>query len=150
MLNSEQTLSNKRRKLEDSELDSGDDEGRGDRAKRDSDGEEDIPERTAVITDIAIGHHPGPLPSDGEVCSLTKIHQGYQVLSKVSFTYFNFLIVLESIQRHLRWKGLSLLPPITIPLPRVHRLFLLLLPLTTRSVGASLQKTIPKFSLMLE
>lgn len=64
--------SKKRRRLDDSELDSGDDEGREERSKNgleeeEGDEEQDVPERTAVVTDIAIGRHPGPLPSDGEV-----------------------------------------------------------------------------------
>ena len=63
-----QSRSNKRRKLDDSELDSGDDEGRGDRVKDDLDRDDGVPERTAVITDIGIGRHPGPISSDGEVC----------------------------------------------------------------------------------
>ncbi|KAL9130594.1 MAG: hypothetical protein Q9217_001254 [Psora testacea] len=61
------SVSNKRRKLDDAELDSGDDEGRYDRVRGDIDEDEGTPERTAVVTDIAIGHHPGPLPSDGEL-----------------------------------------------------------------------------------
>ena len=27
-----------------------------------------VAERTAIVTEISIGRHPGPLPSDGEVC----------------------------------------------------------------------------------
>ncbi|KAL9103787.1 MAG: hypothetical protein Q9163_001196 [Psora crenata] len=59
--------SNKRRRLDDAQLDSADDEGRYDRMRVDSDEKEGTPERTAVVTDIAIGRHPGPLPSDGEL-----------------------------------------------------------------------------------
>ena len=59
--------SSKRRRLDDAELDSGDDERRYDRARSNNDEKERTPEQTAVITDIAIGRHPGPLPSDGEV-----------------------------------------------------------------------------------
>ena len=74
-LDSRETHSNKRRRLDDSELDSGDDEGREDRLRdgleeEEEEEEEDVPERTAVVTDIAIGRHPGPLPSDGEVRNL--------------------------------------------------------------------------------
>ena len=58
---------NKRRRLDGSELDSLDDEEREDRLKDNLDNEEDVPERTAIITDLTIGRHPGPLPSDGEV-----------------------------------------------------------------------------------
>lgn len=65
-----ESIGHKRRKLDDAELDSGDDEGRYDRVRGDADEEERTPERTAVVTDISIGRHPGPLPSDGEVHSL--------------------------------------------------------------------------------
>lgn len=67
---STESASNKRRKLNDAELDSGDDEGRIDRVK---DGtnvhgkEQETYDRLANILDISIGRHPVPQPSDGEV-----------------------------------------------------------------------------------
>lgn len=67
---STESVSNKRRKLNDAELDSGDDEGRLNRAK---DGinvyskEQETYDRLANILDISIGRHPVPQPSDGEV-----------------------------------------------------------------------------------
>ncbi|KAG8533393.1 uncharacterized protein KY384_002176 [Bacidia gigantensis] len=66
----DENRSSKRRKLDDSELDSGDDEGRRDRLKELVDEEDDAPERTAIITDISIGRHHGPSPSDGELYML--------------------------------------------------------------------------------
>ena len=58
----------KKRKLDDSELGSGDDDDRNDRSKEDiSDDEREIAEKTAVVQQVAIAKHPGPLPSDGEV-----------------------------------------------------------------------------------
>jgi len=68
-----ESASNKRQKLDDSELDSGDDESRCYRAKGDDSGhEKDINEASdheAQIIDVSIGRHPGPRPSDGEVRS---------------------------------------------------------------------------------
>lgn len=67
---STESVSNKRRKLDDAELDSGDDEGRLDRVKDGINGhrkEEETYDRLANILDISIGRHPVPQPSDGEV-----------------------------------------------------------------------------------
>ena len=90
-----QSQSNKRRKLDDSELDSGDDEGREDRVRDALDEDDDAPERTAVITDITIGRHPGPLPSDGEVCSLSETYHLPLSLSRSSSICYNFPTTLE-------------------------------------------------------
>ena len=58
----------KRRKLDDEELDSGDDEGRYDRERVfDGDGQEELHENNANVMDSSIGRHPDPNPSDGEV-----------------------------------------------------------------------------------
>ena len=67
--NSIQRRSPKRRKLGDSEIDSGDDEGRQDRVHHEEEADEDdeIAEKTAIIADVSIAKHPGPLPSDDEV-----------------------------------------------------------------------------------
>ena len=68
-----QRRSPKRRRLEDSELDSGDDEGRRDREDNDEvESEEDFPEKTAVIADVSVAKYPGPQPSDDEVRNLRK------------------------------------------------------------------------------
>lgn len=67
--------SNKRRKLSDEELDSGDDEGRHDRGREDVDGDgldEDTHKANANVMVTNIGRHPDPAPSDGEVCSFKK------------------------------------------------------------------------------
>ena len=64
------SVSNKRRKLNDAALDSGDDDGRLDRVKDGINGyrkEEETYDRLANILDISIGRHPVPQPSDGEV-----------------------------------------------------------------------------------
>ena len=55
-----------RRNLDDSELDSGDDEGRRDRSVR-ADGEGEQDEESATIQDVQLGRHPVPEGSDGEV-----------------------------------------------------------------------------------
>ena len=34
----------------------------------------DAPERTAVIADVSIGRHPGPISSDGEVLETISIY----------------------------------------------------------------------------
>ncbi|KAH0551450.1 hypothetical protein GP486_007335 [Trichoglossum hirsutum] len=54
------------RSLDDSELDSGDDEDRRDRAAR-VDGEVEQEEESATIQDVQLGRHPVPEGSDGEV-----------------------------------------------------------------------------------
>lgn len=59
----------KRRKLRRTESGSGDGEGRQYPVQDTIEDDEETAERTAVITDVAIGKHPGPLPSDGEVCT---------------------------------------------------------------------------------
>lgn len=69
---STESVSNKRRKLDDAELDSGDDEGRLDRVTDDINGqskEHETYDRLANLLDISIGRHPVPQPSDGEVWS---------------------------------------------------------------------------------
>ena len=63
-------MGHKRRKLNDSELDSGDDEGMLDRVNDGINGhgkEQETYDRLANILDISIGRHPVPQPSDGEV-----------------------------------------------------------------------------------
>lgn len=62
----------KRRKLDDEELDSGDDEDRSDRPKYDkADGSGDEEHRLEAhsqnVVDIRVARHPVPRPSDGEV-----------------------------------------------------------------------------------
>ncbi|KAL8839404.1 MAG: hypothetical protein Q9170_001743 [Blastenia crenularia] len=63
----------KRRKLDDEELGSGDDEGHNDRLEDDdvngygNDGEEQGEERHQNVADIRIPRHPVPRPSDGEL-----------------------------------------------------------------------------------
>ena len=63
------SVGNKRRKLDDEELDSGDDEGRHDREGDGADGEnqEELQDSNANVMDANIGRHPDPRPSDGEV-----------------------------------------------------------------------------------
>lgn len=66
-----QTLSNGR-KLDDEELDSGDDEDRNDRME-DGDGDEaaaPVPRNVNVLT-AGLGRHACPRPSDGEVYTYT-------------------------------------------------------------------------------
>lgn len=57
------------RQLSDDELDSGDDEGRDDRAQ-DRMEVDAAPEREARVMDIAIARQTIPAPADGEVSSL--------------------------------------------------------------------------------
>ena len=58
----------KPRRLEDEDLDSGDDEGRHDRAEDDlSETREAVHTREENVLDISIGRHAIPQPSDGEV-----------------------------------------------------------------------------------
>lgn len=58
----------KSRKLEDEELDSGDDEGRHDRAEDgQSEPREPVHTREENVLDLSIGRHAIPQPSDGEV-----------------------------------------------------------------------------------
>ena len=67
---STESVSNKRRKLNNAELDSGDDEGRLNGVKDNSNvqgKEQETYDRLANILDISIGRHPIPQPSDGEV-----------------------------------------------------------------------------------
>ena len=63
------SLGAKPRKLEDEELDSGDDEGRYDRATNGvgEDDQEELQDKKANIMITNIGRHPDPNPSDGEV-----------------------------------------------------------------------------------
>lgn len=68
-LNRSQGASNKRRKLDDAEPDSGDDEGRPGRAEEDYDEPRTQIVREENILDIDIGRHAIPKPSDGEVRS---------------------------------------------------------------------------------
>lgn len=58
------------RKLDDEELDSGDDEERNDRLMDDADGDVDmgLEGQSANIMDVKLGRHAVPDPSDGEVC----------------------------------------------------------------------------------
>lgn len=75
----------KRRKLDDEELDSGDDEGRRDRLEDgDMDGyvndeEEQGEMRSQNVADIRLARHPIPCPSDGEVSPYpcAQIYQGH-------------------------------------------------------------------------
>ena len=74
-------LEQKRRKLDDEELDSGDDEGRLDREKGlDGNEPEELHENNANVMDSSIGRHPNPDPSDGEVRLLS-------IIVFVSFLY---------------------------------------------------------------
>jgi len=61
---------NKRRKLDDQELDSDDDEGRDDRLENGVDGhgqEEEFQDASTNVLSSSIGRQPDPQPSDGEV-----------------------------------------------------------------------------------
>lgn len=62
------------RKLDDEELDSGDDEDRNDRIEDDADGDMDmgIEGHSANIMDVKLGRHAVPDPSDGEVCQFSQ------------------------------------------------------------------------------
>ncbi len=62
-------VGHKRRKLDDEDLDSGDDEGRHDREGDafDGDDQEELPASNANVMNANIGRHPDPNPSDGEV-----------------------------------------------------------------------------------
>jgi len=65
----DEVADNKVRQLSDKELDSGDDEGRNDRARPRSlsrEGEDD-PEKNAVILDAIVARHLVPKPLDEEV-----------------------------------------------------------------------------------
>lgn len=63
------------RKLDDEELDSGDDEDRNDRLVDDADGDIDmgLEGHSANIMDVKLGRHAVPDPSDGEVCRLSLV-----------------------------------------------------------------------------
>ncbi|KAK3176459.1 hypothetical protein OEA41_007782 [Lepraria neglecta] len=64
------SVSNKRRKLDDEDLDSGDDGGRRDRLEDGAEGDgkgDELYEHRANILATSIGRHPGPRPSDGEL-----------------------------------------------------------------------------------
>ncbi|KAL2059635.1 hypothetical protein ABVK25_000928 [Lepraria finkii] len=64
------SVSNKRRKLDDEDLDSGDYEGRRDRLEDGAEGDgkgDELYEHRANILATSIGRHPGPRPSDGEL-----------------------------------------------------------------------------------
>ncbi|KAL6718070.1 hypothetical protein ACLMJK_004155 [Lecanora helva] len=65
--------SNKRRKLDDEELDSGDDEGRHDREGESLNGheKEEVLETKANVMSANVGRHPDPKPSDGELYLLS-------------------------------------------------------------------------------
>ena len=67
---SSQKGSKKRRKLNDEELDSGDDQDRSDRVDGD-DGDNGMEERAETVLDVKLGRHAVPHPSDGQVCRLT-------------------------------------------------------------------------------
>lgn len=61
----------KARKLSDEDLDSGDDQGRDDRAEdNQSETKEAAHTREENVIDVSIGRHAIPQPSDGEVVSL--------------------------------------------------------------------------------
>lgn len=62
----------KRRKLSDEELDSGDDEGRRDRA--DDEMEEDTYQKTETMTEVKLGRHGIPKGTDGEVALSPAAH----------------------------------------------------------------------------
>lgn len=55
------------RELSDNELDSGDDEGRDDRAAEKAEDDDGPENRTAVVQEATCIRHPVPSPSDGEV-----------------------------------------------------------------------------------
>lgn len=85
------SISNKRRKLNDTDLDSGDDEGRHDRGKDNNNGytnEQETYDRLANILDISIGRHPVPQPSDGELYLLQL--PNFISISPEGFTLKNF------------------------------------------------------------
>ena len=57
-----------RRELDDEELDSGDDEGRLDRAGHDAaEEEQEMQEQEKIVMDLDLPRQAGPEPSDGEV-----------------------------------------------------------------------------------
>lgn len=75
---SEEPVTTKHRKLDDEELDSGDDEGRLDRIEDDGvdgygDGEEEQGEVHSLnVADVRLARHPIPCPSDGEVIARSR------------------------------------------------------------------------------
>lgn len=78
--NSEKAVTAKSRKIDDKELDSGDDEGRRDRLGDDvmegyGDDEEYHGEaRSLNVADVRLARHPVPCPSDGEVLLAASFH----------------------------------------------------------------------------
>ena len=63
---SSETGDQKRRKLDDEDLDSGDDQERLDRVD-DEDGDVGMEERAETVLDVKLGRHAVPRPSDGQV-----------------------------------------------------------------------------------
>lgn len=63
------SVDNERRKLDDDELEVGEENGIHDGEQGDVDGEdhEELPARKTNVLDCRIGRHPDPKPSDGEV-----------------------------------------------------------------------------------
>jgi RNA polymerase-associated protein LEO1 len=69
----DRSLRPRKRKLDDEELDSGDDEGRNDRVDGEADGPEfeaEVEEETVAVAQIGIGRHAVPQSSDEEVSLL--------------------------------------------------------------------------------
>ena len=65
----------KHRKLDEEDLDSGDDEGRDERVENEMDGyDEEQAEFEEQILDVEIGRHAAPRPSDGEVRHNASMH----------------------------------------------------------------------------
>ena len=78
------------RNLDDEELDSGDDEGRRDRAEDGADGNasgDGLYERRENILKASIGRNAGPRPSDGEV-RVARDHVG--TITKICDSYIFF------------------------------------------------------------
>ena len=65
----------KRRRLDDKELDSGDEEGRADRVEEDEDQQVEGEYRERNVIDAPIGRHGVPNPTDGEVSLGLPIYQ---------------------------------------------------------------------------
>jgi RNA polymerase-associated protein LEO1 len=74
----EQPAAEKPRELSDEELDSGDDEGRDDRAQREEGGYKAQDDKEQLrIEEKTLWRHPLPKPLDGEVEILSRDHEGH-------------------------------------------------------------------------
>lgn len=85
------------RQLDDAELDSGDDEGREDRAQHQGDDEEQhqqqFEDHEILSMDVEVARQPVPEPSDGEV--------SYSCCDAIAFTLTNVDVPIESACFHV-------------------------------------------------